>query len=209
MPASSNAAAMSPNTSVLRTSTAISLKSHSSRMQAPGCAARRTALRCAAAASASSASTPMTSTATRARLRNARPATRLRGSMPSRAGGDGFDGAENFRRGCGNCPPVRPDGRRCSRPRLRYSAKPLRLGVAEAEDGLIDVAHGIEAVGRPHQPQQLRLLPVGVLKLVHQDVVELRAQAGAALRDVLRAGARRTLRGRRNRARRPARLRSR
>ena len=61
----------------------------------------------------------------------------------------------------------------------RYSAKHLRLGVAEAENGLVDVAHGVEIAGPPQQSEQLGLLAVGVLKLVHQDVVELRLNARA------------------------------
>ena len=55
------------------------------------------------------------------------------------------------------------------------------FGVAEAEDGLIDVADGVEAVGRADEFDESGLLAVGVLKLVHQDVVELAAQAGAGI----------------------------
>ena len=58
----------------------------------------------------------------------------------------------------------------------------LRLGVAKAENGLVDIADRVEAIGRADERQELRLLSVGVLKLIHQDVVELRAQAGARLR---------------------------
>ena len=49
--------------------------------------------------------------------------------------------------------------------------------MAEPVDGLVDIAHGVEAVGRAQQIQQLRLQPVRILKFIHQDVVELPADA--------------------------------
>ena len=63
--------------------------------------------------------------------------------------------------------------------------EPLRLGMAEAEDRLVDVAHRVEPVRRADQFEQPRLLPVGVLELVHQDLVELALQARAGLRVLL------------------------
>ena len=51
-----------------------------------------------------------------------------------------------------------------------------RLRVAEAVDGLIDVAHRIEPIGRTHQIDEFCLLRIRVLELIHQHMVELGAQ---------------------------------
>ena len=61
-------------------------------------------------------------------------------------------------------------------------AEHTRLGVAEAVDRLIDIANRVEAAGRTQQRQQACLTSVGVLKLVHQDVVELGLHAPPDLR---------------------------
>ena len=52
-----------------------------------------------------------------------------------------------------------------------------RVGVPESVDRLIDIAHRLKTVGGSQQIQQLRLLSIGILKLIHQDVIELAADA--------------------------------
>ena len=113
------------------------------------------------------------------------PATRLRGTIPGASVEHGLDGAQNLRRGCGSC---RSSSTRRPPRALDFVAvlrEALRLGVAESEDRLVDVADGVEAAGAAGSAEEPRLLAVGVLKLVHQDVVELRLQARPRLRAVL------------------------
>ena len=81
--------------------------------------------------------------------------------------------------------------------------------MAEAEDGLVDVAHGVEAVRRADEFEQPGLLAVGVLELVHQDMVELPAQAGAGIGVVLQQADGELFEVGEIERRRPARLRSR
>src|ERR1700720_902165 len=54
-----------------------------------------------------------------------------------------------------------------------------RVGVPESVDRLIDIAHRVKTVGWTEQIQQLRLQSVGILKLIHQDVIELPADTFA------------------------------
>src|SRR5262249_5111191 len=68
--------------------------------------------------------------------------------------------------------------------RRAITRKARWFGMAKTEDRLIDVAHGIEAIGRTDQRQKARLLPVGVLKFVHQHMVKLCLQVRARLRMV-------------------------
>ena len=52
-------------------------------------------------------------------------------------------------------------------------AEHARLRVPKAIDRLIDIADGVEPVGRSQQLQQPCLTAVGVLELVHEHLVEL------------------------------------
>src|SRR2546423_3355393 len=54
------------------------------------------------------------------------------------------------------------------------------VGVPKSVDGLIDIANRVETVGGTQQIEQLRLQSVGILKLVHQNVIELTADALAS-----------------------------
>ena len=114
-----------------------------------------------------------------------RPATRLRGSTPWQPRRDRFDRAQDLGAAAEIVDQFEPAGRRPVSTSARYSAKPRGLRMAEAVDGLVDVAHGVKTVGRAHQPTELRLLAVRVLKLVHQDVVELARASAPALRDAV------------------------
>ena len=93
------------------------------------------------------------------------------------SGGDGFDGAQDFGAAAEVVDQLH-HAAAAGRDIVAVAGEAGGLGVAEAEDGLVDVADGVEAVGRAYQIDHARLLGVGVLKLVHQDVIELAAQAG-------------------------------
>ena len=129
------------------------------------------------ASSASPGCTEITSTDTGRGSSNVRPATRVAASIPARP----FRTVSTALRISARLRKFSTSSTRCRPLRCtssRYCCEPLRLGVAEAEDRLVDVADGIEAVRRANQFEQFGLLPVGVLELVHQDLVEL-APAGA------------------------------
>ena len=49
----------------------------------------------------------------------------------------------------------------------------LRRGMAESKDRLIDISYREESVGAAQQIHQSPLQGIGVLQLVHQDVVEV------------------------------------
>ncbi len=72
--------------------------------------------------------------------------------------------------GCGSSRPT-VDGRP-GRRLLLVAAKDAGVGMAEAVDGLVDVTDGEEAVGAAQEVDQAPLEGVGVLQLVHQDLVE-------------------------------------
>ncbi len=54
-------------------------------------------------------------------------------------------------------------------------AEDVRIGMAKAENRLVDVSHGEEPIRRADQVHELPLQGVGVLQLVHQDLIETAA----------------------------------
>ena len=63
--------------------------------------------------------------------------------------------------------------RRCAFNGVAIFPEHVRISVAKPIDGLVDIADGIKPVRPAQQIHKLRLLPVGVLKFIHEHVLEL------------------------------------
>src|SRR5947209_3877301 len=57
--------------------------------------------------------------------------------------------------------------------RIAMLAEHLGTGIAETENGLVNVPHGIKITASSEQVKEARLLAIGVLVLVHQDLEKL------------------------------------
>ena len=153
--------------------------------------------------------TPITSTETGRGVVELAPGHQAALFDPGSACDDGLDRAQNL----GAAAEVVHQFHQPAAARLetssRYSRKPARLGVAEAEDRLVDVADCVESAGRAHQCRAAWPAGRWCPGIRPSGCGRTGRARGRGHRDGPPAGAPRTLRGRRNRARRPGALRSR
>jgi hypothetical protein len=89
---------------------------------------------------------------------------------------NGFDGVENFGAAAEVLEELDVMLVACLN-MIAMAAEDLRAGVAKAEDGLVDIADGIEVAATAQEVEQPRLLAIGVLILVHQDLAKLALHA--------------------------------